>query len=86
MAAELKRQGQKYENVWVFALHPGEVATDMGDIEVGWEVEGVMQVDESVSGCLRVIEERRMEESGTFWTWEGKVSRVASEVMLWASC
>jgi len=82
MAAELKRQGQKYEDVGVFALHPGEVATDMGDIEVGWEVEGVMQVDESVRGCLRVIEERRMDESGTFWTWEGEVSRATGGVIL----
>jgi len=59
----------------VFALHPGEVATDMAaNVDVPWTVEGVLSVRESVEGCLRTIEARVPEESGTFWTWEGKVS------------
>lgn len=77
MAAEMRRQ-ERYASVSVFAVHPGEVATDMGDVEVDWEVKGVIEVDESVRGCLKVIEERRVEESGTFWTWEGKVGRVSA--------
>jgi len=61
----------------VFALHPGEVATDMAsNVNVPWTVEGVLSVRESVEGCLRTIEARRVEESGTVWTWEGKVSKV----------
>lgn len=71
MAEELKRKGRK--EIGVFALHPGEVATDMADVEVDWEVEGVMEVDESVRDCLKTIDARTAEESGTFWTWEGKV-------------
>ncbi|TVY24375.1 putative oxidoreductase [Lachnellula hyalina] len=43
----------------VLALHPGEVSTDMvADINLGWEVKGVIGVRESVSGCLGVIGEK----------------------------
>ncbi|KPI38557.1 putative oxido [Cyphellophora attinorum] len=40
----------------VLALHPGEVATDMADVELDWEVEGIIQPDESVREMLKVIE------------------------------
>lgn len=72
MAAELGRKGVK--DIGVFALHPGEVATDMADVEVEWVVEGVMQPEESVRMCIEVIEARTSEESGTFWTWKDEVS------------
>ena len=68
MAAELKR---KNSPTTVLAMHPGEVQTDMANIEVGWEVEGIMTPKESVEGMLRVIPEKGIEESGSFWTWEG---------------
>ena len=44
------------------------------NVDVPWTVEGVLSVRESVEGCLRTIESRVPGESGTFWTWEGKVS------------
>ena len=71
MAAELKRKGDK---TVILALHPGEVTTDMASIEVGWEVEGQMSPQESIAGCIKVIESKDLEDSGTFWTWENKVS------------
>jgi hypothetical protein len=45
----------------------------MADIEVGWEVEGILTPRESVEKMLAVIPEKGIEDTGTFWTWEGKV-------------
>ena len=70
MDAELKRKGEK---TMILALHPGEVITDMTKIEISWEVEGEMTPEESVSHCIKVIESKGIEDSGTFWTWENKV-------------
>lgn len=71
MAAELKRK--KSETV-ILLLHPGEVMTDMANVDLGWEVEGQMTPAESVSACLKTIETKGLDESGTFWTWDNKVS------------
>ncbi|KAF2171944.1 hypothetical protein M409DRAFT_18175 [Zasmidium cellare ATCC 36951] len=69
MAAELKRKGR---DTTIIALHPGEVKTDMANIDVGWDVEGQMTPAESVSACIKVIESKNANDSGTFWTWENK--------------
>lgn len=69
MAAELKRQGS---STTIIALHPGEVKTDMANVDLGWEVEGQMTPEESVEGCIRTIESRGPDDSGTFWTWENE--------------
>ena len=71
MDAELKRQGRE---TTILLLHPGEVKTDMADIEVAWEVEGQMTPRESVEKCVQVIERKGYGDSGSFWTWEGEVS------------
>lgn len=73
MDAELKRQGRK---TTILLLHPGEVKTDMASIEVAWEVEGQMTPRESVEQCIETIESKTYEDSGTFWTWENKVSSI----------
>lgn len=73
MAAELKR---KRSETTIVALHPGEVKTDMANVELGWEVEGQMTPAESVESCISVIESKTPAESGTFWTWENKVCRL----------
>jgi NAD(P)-dependent dehydrogenase (short-subunit alcohol dehydrogenase family) len=70
MAAELERKGS--ETV-VLALHPGEVKTDMANVDLGWEVPDQMEVGESVSKCIATIEARDQGDNGTFWTWDGKV-------------
>ena len=80
MAAELKRKG---DATTILALHPGEVATDMANIDVAWEVEGQMTTQESVSKCIKVIESKGPEDSGTFWTWEDKVGLL---IMVWNAC
>ncbi|KAK4508607.1 hypothetical protein PRZ48_002346 [Zasmidium cellare] len=69
MAAELKRKGS---NTTILALHPGEVKTDMANIDLGWDVEGQLTPTESVSACLKVIESKNANDSGTFWTWENE--------------
>ncbi|KAK6431478.1 hypothetical protein LTR95_012365 [Oleoguttula sp. CCFEE 5521] len=81
MAAELQRKGSE---VIVLAIHPGEVKTDMANVDLGWEVEGQIEVDESVRGCVKVIEGRENGDTGAFWTWEGEVSSHAltSSVLL----
>lgn len=44
----------------------------MANIDLGWEVKGSIQADESVTGMLKVIEEK--DETGSFWCWDGRVS------------
>lgn len=46
----------------------------MANVSLGWEVEGIISPEESVSKMLKVIPTKNIEQSGTFWTWEGKVS------------
>ena len=46
----------------------------MANISLGWEVEGIINADESVAGMLRVVEQKTILDTGTFWTWEGNVS------------
>lgn len=72
MAAELERRGSQTK---VLALHPGEVATDMAANDLSYDLPEQMGVEESVGKCIKTIEERGDGESGTFWTWEGKVSQ-----------
>lgn len=69
MSAELKR---KQVQSSIIALHPGEVATDMANIELDWEVKGMISPNESVSGMLHVIETKSDADSGTFWTWKNE--------------
>lgn len=71
--------GKKDAKVWqhevcILAMHPGEVSTDMANVELGWEVEGVITAEESVRDILRVLEGKSSKDSGTFWRWDGKVS------------
>lgn len=69
MAAELKR---KHEETIILAIHPGEVSTDMADIEVSWEVEGQMTPEESVKAMIPVINSKTLQDSGSFWTWKNE--------------
>lgn len=47
--------------------------SDMQNISTGWEVEGIISPQESVSAMIKVIESKGIQHSGTFWTWENKV-------------
>ena len=46
----------------------------MGNIEVGWDVDGIISAEESVRNMLRVIESKNVMDSGKFFTWDGRVS------------
>lgn len=46
----------------------------MGNIETsGWDVEGIISPEESVTALIQVIQTKGIQHSGTFWTWENKV-------------
>lgn len=85
LAAELVRLPPKNpaRETVVLALHPGEVATDMAsNVDLVWEVDGIITPEESVRGCLKVVDEKGrggVDERGgkpvgvaTFWDWEGR--------------
>ena len=42
------------------------------------EIEGIISIEKSVAGMLSVISTRTKNDSGTFWTWEGKVDMTVS--------
>ena len=46
---------------------------DMANVSVGWEIDGNISPQESVSGMINVITTKDMRHTGTFWTWEGNV-------------
>lgn len=71
LAAELKR---KDDDTIILAMHPGEVATDMANVQLPWEVHGIISPEESVSKMIDVIKSKGIQHSGTFWTYENKVS------------
>jgi NAD(P)-dependent dehydrogenase (short-subunit alcohol dehydrogenase family) len=60
LSVDLKERG-----ISVLLLHPGYVKTDMthhkGDIEV----------NESVKGMIKIVEEKGLESTGTFWHTDG---------------
>ncbi len=47
----------------------------MANVSVGWEVEGIISIEESVSSMLKVIGTKTLRDTGKFFTWEGKVGR-----------
>lgn len=71
MAAELKR---KDDDTILLCMHPGEVATDMANVQLPWEVHGIITPEESVMKMIEVIRSKGIQHSGTFWTYENKVS------------
>mgnify|MGYP001940323221 CR=1 FL=1 len=71
MAAELKR---KDDDTIILCMHPGEVATDMANIQVTWDVQGIITPEESVTKMIEVIKSKGIQHSGTFWTYENQVS------------
>ncbi len=46
---------------------------DMANIEVDWEVEGIISPEESVTKMLKVFSTKGKEQSGTFWSWDNRV-------------
>ncbi|KAJ5134769.1 hypothetical protein N7526_006134, partial [Penicillium atrosanguineum] len=72
MAAELERGGGGRSKTTILAMHPGEVQTDMANVELGWEVDGMIDPPESVEGMLKVIKEKDEKDNGTFWCWDGR--------------
>lgn len=51
-----------------------DLCRDMANVNSGEEIEGIMTPQQSVKGCIKVIESKGIKHSGTFWTWENRVS------------
>lgn len=79
MAAELKR---KDDDTILLCMHPGEVATDMANVQLPWEVQGIITPEESVTKMIEVIKSKGIQHSGTFWTYENKVSSPVQELWM----
>ena len=45
----------------------------LGDASVGWDIDGVISAEYSVSAMLRVIATTTPRDTGRFLTWEGRV-------------
>jgi hypothetical protein len=45
----------------------------MANIQLPWEVHGIITPEESVRNMIQVIKSKGIQHSGTFWTWENKV-------------
>ena len=61
LAAELERKNRwkrREEKTVVLALHPGEVSTDMANVSLDWDVEGIITPRESIACMLKVISEK----------------------------
>lgn len=69
MAVELSRQRSSTS---ILAMHPGEVSTEIAEVPLGREIDGIVSTAQSVYGMLRVIRSKTIYDSGTFWTWEGR--------------
>jgi hypothetical protein len=50
----------------------------MANIDIPWQVDGVITPEQSVSAMFPVIESKKIQHSGTFWTWENKVGYQSS--------
>lgn len=48
--------------------------SDMQNIDIDWDVEGIISAPSSVQGMLKVISSKTKSDSGTFWCWDGRVS------------
>jgi hypothetical protein len=46
----------------------------MANIQLSWDVQGIISPEVSVSNMISVIESKGIQHSGTFWTWENKVT------------
>jgi hypothetical protein len=55
-------------------MEADKFTSDMANIDVQWEVEGIITPEESVTKMLVVFAEKGKDDSGTFWCWDGRVS------------
>lgn len=51
----------------------------MANIDLDWEVDGIITPEESVTKMLKVIGEKDKDDSGTFWCWDGRVRSSSSD-------
>jgi NAD(P)-dependent dehydrogenase (short-subunit alcohol dehydrogenase family) len=59
-------QDLQADGVIVVAVHPGWVATDMGGVSAP------RTMDETLPELIRLIDGLTMDESGSFYNWDGK--------------
>lgn len=53
----------------------------MSKIDIAWEIDGgQITAEESVEAMINVIQSKRTEHTGTFWTWKNEVSRTIDNI------
>ena len=55
---------------------------DRADTSVCFNIEGIISIEESVSAMLDVISTKTNEDSGKFWSWEGKVRKTSKTISI----
>lgn len=95
MAAELRRENSytiilamhpgevatwvgHFPSITQFSCNHGR--SDGAGASLGSEVDGIISTEQSVSAMLQVISTKTLKDTGTFWTWEGKVNQTTSQV------
>jgi hypothetical protein len=58
----------------------------MTNIDADLTIEGLLTPQESVEKMLAVILGKTIDDTGTFWTWEGKVSTEPFHLLLAGFC
>ena len=53
----------------------------MAGASLGSEVDGIISKEHSVSAMLQVIGTKTLKDSGTFWTWQGKVNQMTIQAV-----
>lgn len=69
------------EHAFNLAYCADRLHSDMANIELDWDVDGLITAKESVTGMLQVIDKKGKDDTGTFWCWDGRVRHSSSNTI-----
>lgn len=69
LALEMK---QRRINGGTLAIHPGTVATQLSDPFTDKTKDNRISPQQSAAAIVNIVKNRSFDESGTFWSWDGK--------------
>jgi len=62
---------QRHVNAGVLAIHPGTVRTSLSDPFIHKKSDQRLSPQESATAILNVIQSKTIDDSGSFWSWDG---------------